>query len=65
MFADAKALDADLVHGRHPAHGRHRNVRAFCIALLATGNVGAPGTGANIFRGIPTCRVLPISASIS
>src|SRR5437763_4448903 len=27
------------------------NVRAFCIALLATGNVGSPGTGANIFRG--------------
>jgi len=27
------------------------NVRAFCILLLATGNVGAPGTGANIFRG--------------
>src|SRR6187200_1970051 len=27
------------------------NVRAFCIALLATGNVAAPGTGANIFRG--------------
>jgi formate dehydrogenase major subunit len=27
------------------------NVRAFCIALLATGNVGAFGTGANIFRG--------------
>src|SRR5437763_1307196 len=27
------------------------NVRAFCIACLATGNVGAPGTGANIFRG--------------
>ena len=27
------------------------NVRAFCIALLATGNVGAYGTGANIFRG--------------
>jgi len=27
------------------------NVRAFCIALLATGNVGAAGTGANIFRG--------------
>jgi formate dehydrogenase major subunit len=27
------------------------NVRALCIALLATGNVGAPGTGANIFRG--------------
>ncbi|HEY7386302.1 MAG TPA: formate dehydrogenase subunit alpha [Beijerinckiaceae bacterium] len=27
------------------------NVRAFCIACLATGNVGSSGTGANIFRG--------------
>ncbi len=27
------------------------NVRASCIALLLTGNVGAIGTGANIFRG--------------
>ncbi|HEY2137471.1 MAG TPA: formate dehydrogenase subunit alpha [Xanthobacteraceae bacterium] len=27
------------------------NVRAFCIALLATGNVGQYGAGANIFRG--------------
>ena len=27
------------------------NVRAFSILLLATGNVGAAGTGANIFRG--------------
>ena len=27
------------------------NVRAFCIALLATGNVGGFGAGANIFRG--------------
>ena len=27
------------------------NVRAFCIVLLATGNVGKFGTGANIFRG--------------
>jgi formate dehydrogenase major subunit len=27
------------------------NVRAFCILLLATGNVASPGTGANIFRG--------------
>src|SRR5690348_10279275 len=27
------------------------NVRASCILLLATGNVGRPGTGANIFRG--------------
>ncbi|MBO1081586.1 formate dehydrogenase subunit alpha [Roseomonas haemaphysalidis] len=27
------------------------NVRAFSIILMATGNIGAPGTGANIFRG--------------
>jgi len=27
------------------------NVRASCMLLLLTGNVGAPGTGANIFRG--------------
>ncbi len=27
------------------------NVRAYCTLLLATGNVGAAGTGANIFRG--------------
>jgi formate dehydrogenase major subunit len=27
------------------------NVRASCILLLATGNVGHPGSGANIFRG--------------
>jgi formate dehydrogenase major subunit len=27
------------------------NVRASCILLLATGNVGRPGSGANIFRG--------------
>ncbi|WP_439575075.1 formate dehydrogenase subunit alpha [Phreatobacter sp.] len=27
------------------------NVRAYCALLLLTGNVGAQGTGANIFRG--------------
>jgi formate dehydrogenase major subunit len=27
------------------------NVRASCMVLLLTGNVGKPGTGANIFRG--------------
>ncbi len=27
------------------------NVRASCIVLAVTGNVGKPGTGANIFRG--------------
>ena len=52
MFATEKPCDADLVHGRDPAHGRHRQCpRQFCIALLATGNVGGFGNGANIFRG--------------
>ena len=27
------------------------NVRASCMSLLTTGNVGKPGTGANIIRG--------------
>ncbi|WAJ30778.1 formate dehydrogenase subunit alpha [Antarcticirhabdus aurantiaca] len=27
------------------------NVRAYCTLVLATGNIGKPGTGANIFRG--------------
>src|SRR5262249_57777952 len=27
------------------------NVRASCMLLLLTGNVGGPGMGANIFRG--------------
>ena len=39
------------MHGRNPAHRRHRQRARFCIALLATGNVGKFGTGANIFRG--------------
>ncbi len=46
-----QAFNADLVHGRDATHGRHGDVRAFCILCLATGNVGKPGTGANIFRG--------------
>ncbi len=33
------------------------NVRASCTVLLATGNVGAPGVGANIFRGHTNVQV--------
>jgi len=32
------------------------NVRALCVLLLATGNVGFEGTGANIFRGHPNVQ---------
>jgi formate dehydrogenase major subunit len=49
---EGEALDFHLVHGRHPAHGiGTANVRSFCILLLATGQVGGMGVGANIFRG--------------
>ena len=42
------------------------NVRAFCIALLATGNVGAlRQRRQHLPRPLPTCRARPISASIS
>ncbi len=51
MFATREAGDADLVHGQTQHTVGTANVRASCIALLATGNVGVPGTGANIFRG--------------
>src|SRR4029077_10973399 len=35
------------------------NVRASCVLLLATGNVGGPGKGANIFRGRTTSQAPP------
>ena len=51
-FAKEKPATLDLVHGRDAAHGRHRErARLLHRCCLATGNVGAPGTGANIFRG--------------
>jgi formate dehydrogenase major subunit len=40
------------------------NVRASCILLLVTGNVGHPGTGANISAATPMFRAPPISASM-
>ena len=48
---DGKAIHADLVHGATQHTVGTANVRASCILLLATGNVGKFGTGANIFRG--------------
>ena len=44
------------------------NVRASCILLLATGNVGHPGSGANIFRGhegkLPLCAEMCSTKSL-
>ena len=51
MFAKDKPSTPDLGMGQTQHTVGTANVRASCILLLATGNVGAPGTGANIFRG--------------
>jgi formate dehydrogenase major subunit len=47
-----KAGDADLVHGRRPSSRSAPPTSAPAASLLlATGNVGTPAGGANIFRG--------------
>ncbi len=51
MFATQKPATIIWCMGATQKTVGTANVRAFCIACLATGNVGKPGTGANIFRG--------------
>ncbi|HEY0570687.1 MAG TPA: molybdopterin-dependent oxidoreductase, partial [Enterovirga sp.] len=51
MFATQKPSTLIWCMGQTQHTVGTANVRASCIVLLATGNVGAPGTGANIFRG--------------
>lgn len=51
MFATEKPATLIWCMGQTQHSMGTANVRASCIALLLTGNVGAPGTGANIFRG--------------
>jgi formate dehydrogenase major subunit len=51
MFAKEKPATLIWCMGQTQHTVGTANVRASCIALLATGNVGKPGTGANIFRG--------------
>jgi formate dehydrogenase major subunit len=51
MFATQKPATIIWCMGATQKHVGTANVRAFCIACLVTGNVGKPGTGANIFRG--------------
>jgi len=51
MFAKQKPSTLIWCMGQTQKTVGTANVRASCIALLATGNVGSPGTGANIFRG--------------
>jgi formate dehydrogenase major subunit len=51
MFATQKPATLIWCMGQTQHTVGTANVRASCIALLMTGNVGAPGTGANILRG--------------
>jgi formate dehydrogenase major subunit len=51
MFAKQKPATLIWCMGQTQKTVGTANVRASCNLLLATGNVGAPGTGANIFRG--------------
>jgi formate dehydrogenase major subunit len=51
MFATHKPATLIWCMGQTQHTVGTANVRASCIALLLTGNVGKPGTGANIFRG--------------
>jgi formate dehydrogenase major subunit len=51
MFATQKPATLIWCMGQTQHTVGTANVRASCTALLLTGNVGAPGTGANIFRG--------------
>jgi formate dehydrogenase major subunit len=51
MFATQKPATLIWCMGATQKTVGTANVRAYSILLLATGNVGADGTGANIFRG--------------
>jgi formate dehydrogenase major subunit len=51
MFATQKPATLIWCMGQTQHTVGTANVRASCIALLLTGNVGKSGTGANIFRG--------------
>jgi formate dehydrogenase major subunit len=51
MFATQKPSTLIWCMGQTQHTVGTANVRASCIALLLTGNVGKSGTGANIFRG--------------
>ena len=51
MFAKQKPATLIWCMGQTQKTVGTANVRASCTLLLATGNVGAAGTGANIFRG--------------
>ena len=64
MFAREKPATLIWAMGQTQFATGTANVRASCILLLATGNVGGAGGGANISAAIPMCKVPPISVSM-
>ena len=51
LFAKQKPATLIWAMGQTQFTTGTANVRASCLLLLATGNMGSPGSGANIFRG--------------
>ena len=61
-----EAGDADLVHGRDPAHGRHRQrARVLHRCCSPPAMSAASATAPTSSAATATCRAPPISASIS
>ena len=66
MFAKREAGDADLVHGRDPAHGRHRQrARVLHRCCSPPAMSAASATAPTSSAATATCRARPTSASIS
>ena len=63
---DREALDADLVHGRDPAHRRHRQrARVLHRCCWPPAMSARPAPAPTSSAATPTCRARPTSASIS
>ena len=63
---EGKSVDARLVHGRNPAHGRHRErARVLHSPARHRQRRQAPATAPTSSAVTATCRARPTSASIS
>ena len=64
MFATEKPSTLIWCMGQTQHTVGTANVRASCIALLATGNVGRPAPAPTSSAAMTTCRAPPTSASM-
>ena len=64
LFAKEKPATLIWAMGQTQFTTGTANVRASCILLLATGNVGSPGVAPTFSAATPMCRAPPISASM-